>query len=702
MTLAVHRTPLFGVETDLLGDSVPAARALRAGEVTPQSFLFRGPGYPLMLAAASALAGGDEFLGARLLNVAAALAAAAAAFLLVRRFLGPAVGLAVTLAMLLNPVFLRAAIEAGTDLPAAALALAATVLVARPGGPRGALAAGVLAGVAALTRYNMLFLAPAGLAALWLAGAARRRVLGFLAGLALTLGGWVVAHLALTGEPPRNQNYVNVAYEVYGRGMGYDRFWVLTGDAFRSFLDVLRHDPPRFLAHVGRNLAVRWLEDAQRLMPLWIGLLALPGMLVAWWRRPGWPTLALHAGGAYLVLAFVFYTPRFFLYLLPFYLSGAFGLLLASRAAGSAAAPDSRPPWLRRVAPVLAAAMIAGSGVVAVVEARRLLADPPDETRVAGELLRALGRPDQAVLARKPHVAYFAGMRYLALPYRESLATFLADARRAEADYLFVSGIETGLHPQLSMLADPGVALPGLTPLAHRVLRPGRYFALYRVEPGEPAPQAVEESVLVAIRRFVARRPGEAWPQAYLGGHLVAMGRFREALPPLADAARLDPRDALVPRFQALAHLELGETGPAAAACERALALAPDGAWERGLLGRIRLAQGRYAEARAELRRAMAGAVTDPRHPALYLEACAADGAWQEAAETAERILRQAPDDARARLLGARAWLALGREDRARAIARMPGATSGPESAAWSAFADSLRTPPDSVRPRGR
>jgi hypothetical protein len=77
VTLRWHATPLYGVETDLLGDTVPAARALRQGHITPETFLFRGPGYPLMIAGGSLLTRGDEFLAARLINVAAAGAAAA-------------------------------------------------------------------------------------------------------------------------------------------------------------------------------------------------------------------------------------------------------------------------------------------------------------------------------------------------------------------------------------------------------------------------------------------------------------------------------------------------------------------------------------------------------------------------------------------------------------------------------------------------
>ncbi len=354
---------------------------------------------------------------------------------------------------------------------------------------------------------------------------------------------------------------------------------------------------------------------------------------------------------------------------------------------------------MRRAGPAVAVGLLVLSAAAAIGGARGILADPPDEARVAGELLRVLGQPGDRVMARKPHVAYFAGMEYVPVPDAETFTDFLAQARKSRADYLFVSPIEIGLHPQLSVLADPGVRLPGLLPLAHRVLRASHYFALYRVVPDGAPRTLVEDSLLGAIRRFATRRPGEAWPQTYLGGHLVAMGRYREALAPLVEAERLAPDDALVARFQAVAHAELGEHDRAAAACERALRLVPDAAWERGYLGQIRLAQGRYAEARDELKRAMAGDPANPRYPSLYLEACGRGGFREDAAAAAERILRTTPGDATARLSGARAWLALGRPDRARALVRMGGMVAGPDSAAFTTLADSLLQEPASDRP---
>jgi tetratricopeptide (TPR) repeat protein len=626
VALVWHRIPLYGVETDLLGDSIPAARGLRHGHITPGSFVLRGPGYPILLAGASWLAGGDEFLAARLLNTVAAGAVAASAYLLFRAFLGSLVGLAVVAALVTTPVFVSAAIEAGTDLPALALGLVATWLATRKGGWRTSAGVGLLAGFAYLTRYNMVFLAPAAIASLLMARAEPRRLMACVAGFALPVGGWALAHLAMTGHPPRDLNFVNLAYEVYGQGIGHDRFRVQAETEFHSYFDVLLHDPARSALHVVRNIATRWLVDAHELMPIWIGALAVPGMVITWWRRPGWPAVTVHVVLAYLVLTLIFYTPRYFIYLLPFYLSGTFGLLLRAQVAAVSDPTKSGgglPRRVRLTGPLVAIALIVVSAVTSIGETRRVLADPPEETRVAGELLRGLGRRGQRVMARKPHVAFFAAMDYVAIPYAEAFTDFLTAARSSGADFLFISEMEVRQHPQLSVLADSGVSLPGLVPIAHRALGGSHHFALYRLVPVDATIPVIEDSLIGAIQRYAARRPGEAWPQTYLGGHLVTMHRYRESLGPLAEAARLRPEDPLVARFQAMAHLALGEHEAAAADCERALRLVGDGAWERGYLGEIRIAQGRYVEALEQLVRAMRLDPANPRYASLYQRALA-------------------------------------------------------------------------------
>src|ERR1044072_4088377 len=71
VTLAAHKTPLYYVETDLLGEYIPAARELAAGVINGAHYTFKGPGYPALLAIVMSVCR-DAFLAARLLSVVAA------------------------------------------------------------------------------------------------------------------------------------------------------------------------------------------------------------------------------------------------------------------------------------------------------------------------------------------------------------------------------------------------------------------------------------------------------------------------------------------------------------------------------------------------------------------------------------------------------------------------------------------------------
>ena len=700
-TLAWHPTPLYSVESDTIGEYIPAAQDLGRGVLSPAHYQSKGFGYPAGLAAVAILTRGDHYLAARLLNVAAAVAGATFAGLLFRAFLGAEAGWFVLAGLLLNPAYLRGSIEAATDVPTFALLMAATFLLLHARRPRGLLLAGFLAGWAVITRYNCVFLPVAGILLL----AARRgrwnALAAYSAGLVLPLGAWALAAWSAGASLLGDSNVMNVAYEVYGRGLTPEAFWATTGVQFHSFADVVRHQPGLFAARIAANLATRWVQDARTLLPVWLGALALPGIALGGWRRPGWPGLALHAALCYAALALVFYQPRFGLYLVPFYLSGAVVLILHTRLPGRHAPerasrePSRTQAWRR----LLLAALIVASGWRAVTDVRTALATAPGETREAGLLLRGMGRPGDRVMARKPNVAYFARMSYVPLPDVGVINydDLLVAARRAGARYLFFSAAEEETRPQFGMLADPGVALPGLRPIGFRVLDARRYYALYEFTGETADPLAVQESVLTATRRFASRRPGLAWAHTLLGGQLLTLGRYREALGQLDVAERLDPRDLRTARMQVHAHERLGEYNAEVAACDRAIALGSTTGWERARLGWVRMQQGRFREAIAHLDDALRLEPGNLDYAFRRGLALRLGGDLEAATRDFESVLAADRGRTEARIQLARVWSLRG--DTARALAVLEAAaTAGPAGAELRALADSLRARPRAGR----
>jgi tetratricopeptide (TPR) repeat protein len=593
VVLFVHGTPLYGVETDLFGEAVPAARALLAQHVDATNFLYKGPGYPALLAGFAALFRGDFWLAARVLNLVAAVLGAWAAWRMLRRTLGPARACFATLALCANPVYVQAAVEAGTDAPTFALAMAATALVLDAPGVAAAALAGALAAAATLCRYNAAFLLPAAVLVLvaWPAPGRRRwpAALAFAAAAALVLGPWLAWNRHLHGTAFANSNYANLAFELYGNGMPWDRFWSNVAPNFHSFADVVCFDPRGAALHVGRNLATHWLLDLKSLMPVWLGAAAFAGALLhvrGIGRRLPW--LVFYAL-CYATLAFVYYSARYFVYLLPFYLGAAALLVFPA------------PAWARRAAPVRLALAALAVGMLAVGTGRAvaaLLAEAPTEMRIAAAFLREVSQPGDRVLARKPQVAYFAGMEYEPLPDVESVRDLIADARRLDARYLFLSGIEFTLRPQLRILVERDLHLPGLTPLHQSLLDPKHYGTVFRIEPASPADAAFDDSLVAGLDRVAPLAGGDPEQLAYFGGLYASESRWDKSLACLDRAIALDPRTLSAYRARAIVYAQLGRLDECAADCEHFLmhSQRPPAATIM-LLGSVRVRQGNVAEA---------------------------------------------------------------------------------------------------------
>jgi hypothetical protein len=264
-------------------DATYAADARRLLRGEPPIDRYRGPLYPLLLAAATILAPGFS-----LLRIGVWISAVAAAgliplgFFALRPLVGARAAILAAVATAITPPFLRCATREGIDMFFAFLCVASLAAMAQASrGAEWAAAAGALGGLALDTRWNAVFLPAA--AAVYFIGARRyRRLAPYGAGLLVTWVPWLAFNWAQNGSPFRNLNYLNVAYAMYGRRDGsdwhafFDRIAVY-GDPYGSLEAVVLGDPGLFLS--------RWLsrigEHASRLdsMAGWLAWLAPVGLL---------------------------------------------------------------------------------------------------------------------------------------------------------------------------------------------------------------------------------------------------------------------------------------------------------------------------------------------------------------------------------------------------------------------------------------
>ncbi|MBI4590568.1 MAG: glycosyltransferase family 39 protein [Candidatus Rokubacteria bacterium] len=165
----------------------------------PQPHTLYGPGYPAVLAGFFAAFGADDLVIVAA-NLAIFVLMLPVVFVLARRLFGPAGAWLATLLLTLDKTVVASIQNGGTEVLSMGLVLVGAILVVEaPRAPKAA-AAGVVFGLAYLTRPNLASLAPFVLLHLWRLGSAR--MMGpFLAGGLVVAAPWLVRTWVVTGQP---------------------------------------------------------------------------------------------------------------------------------------------------------------------------------------------------------------------------------------------------------------------------------------------------------------------------------------------------------------------------------------------------------------------------------------------------------------------------------------------------------------------
>jgi len=467
-----HHVGNYAVETDFYWKYGPAARDLLHGRVDIANYDSKGWGYPAVVAALSAL-GLDPFRAGQILALLSAVLAGWLLYRMHRSFLGPGVALTSLLLLLTNPTFLANTYEVGTDMFFFAVVLGSLALLLRSGSPGtwAILVSGALGGWAFATRYNGLFLWPGALLLFLVlqtpAGplpARVRRAAMWTAGFALAALPWLVVNAVHTGNPLTNSNYVNVGYAVYGEG-NWEKFFYGGGRKVHSFADVVLLDPGRFLGVMAKNFVEHLRRDLSELLPVLWGILAVVGGLVFLRERTSGRRVGAYAvfwALYFLTLVPVFYGTRFSLPLLAFY------LLMAAWpfSSGLLGKPIQ---GLERTFPLRAFLFLA-LWLMTAFPAYQWTEDRANPESVqtgpydivpAADFLRSHAA-GKALLARKPHAAFLAGMRFVPIPEFDTPDSLHAIAEREGANYVLVSGAELGMRAGMRPFATQA-GVPGFT-----------------------------------------------------------------------------------------------------------------------------------------------------------------------------------------------------------------------------------------------
>ena len=614
-------------------------RSLARGSIDFARYGVIGPVYEFLLAI-PALLGIPAFTFARLLSVAGTAIVSLAWLEIVRCRLGGLAALVTVTLLFANAVLFRYGYSSTTDVTALAFQAVSLFALLAWRGRAAPWVAGATAALAILTRYNSAYLMPGAIVFLLAFAeappAARRAALvRWLAAFAIVLAPWTLASAA-HGHWPGEDLVSNATFyanpsarerNVQDRPGGRP-----AGDAESAAAD-RRGLVARLIANAPAHLG----EDARRVLGWPTAVLCVLGfaILLAERRARAWLPLGLHGALAFLALAPVFYSDRYSLAVLPFYLSLAGAAAASSRLAMLA----GRARWL---VPVVLVAWPLATSLDASVQVQRYVRDQlPRDVLAAAPALRRELRPDDGVIARKGALAFWGGGRPVAFPRLSSLAELAAHAEANRARYLYYSWYEGMLRPEYLYLLDTTATLPGLTRIA-AVQKPPAL--LYRIEEGcgrDPAWMAdsTQRSVHLArgeIRALDERDPWTAWDaHSFLGREAGLAGRWEEALVQFEAMTRSRPEDTRGWVYAGDAQAALGRLAPARAAYERALALNPRSLGAMLGIGWTWYAEQRWEQA-ASAWRPIVGAANDGRTLDAMIDAFTRVGDSEAAARARE------------------------------------------------------------------
>jgi 4-amino-4-deoxy-L-arabinose transferase-like glycosyltransferase len=450
----------YGVETDFYGGFISEARRLLAGKSLQLEW--QPPLYSFLLAGVYLLIG-DWFRAGLAISVVSAVFAVGAVHTLFGNLYNRIAGWGAALGLALWPQFLVLAITASSDV--LFLSLMMTSLAVVVGGEtlskRRSLVAGLLAGLAALTRTN-------GITLLLIVFIAARRVTKEkkVKAAALALSGflfpWAIWFLIsrMSGSPLFPvRTYIDIAATFFNpegaRFSSNSDNWIFAENRFASLLEVILFDPQVLILGYVRNLLLNiflFFEFAG-VFSILLGCASLFSIVWLLMQRtnnklllPFWMIYA----SQYAVLALRSFDTRYFLFLVPAIAAGAFllGTGLIDRIFGA----ESRNKTTTTVAfgaVLILLATINGTLLI------RFINREPVEIIEASALLRGIASGDENIIARKPHIAFYSGLQYSVIPSVDSeleLHHELCYERSRHKFFLFFGREEARTRPGLRFL----------------------------------------------------------------------------------------------------------------------------------------------------------------------------------------------------------------------------------------------------------
>lgn len=486
VSLNYHKIGDYGVETDFYWGYIPQAQHILSGHVEIDQW--KGPGYMFILALGKIVVT-DFFLAGMIIAIVSAALVILFTYKIISNHFSKELAFITVLALVTNFTFIKYSYSAGTDMFFNFLQVLVLYFLLRD--QRLNLLeiaiAGAITGYAYITRYNAVALYAAVIVGLLLLNYKmvdwKKRIAAaacFVMSSFIFILPWGLYCLQEKGSFFYNNNYLNIAYEMFGRGkVGWDEYWNTVAIKFSSLSDVISADPVTFFTRVATNFVDHFWKDISLLIGLPLGIFALGGIVILFFKKPNRKQLFffIFSGAFFAILTIVFYGERFSLYLAPTY------FLLVSIFFIWEKIPSLGFPQfgIKHIIILIVFFYTAyssinqvkydiSSGPVEILDVRNSFFNDPANSGTG-----------KIIIARKPHIAYYLNMKFEPFPYVFNIDQLIEKCKSTRADYLFFSGIEAGMRPQFSFLLDPRNAPKQFQPVVQVIYPPA---VLYKINFG--------------------------------------------------------------------------------------------------------------------------------------------------------------------------------------------------------------------------
>ena len=457
LTLSIRKTGNYGVETDFFWLYVPHAKSFLEGNIIIDSF--HGPIYPVFLALVS-LVFKDFFLSGIILSVFSASIVLYFTYRIISILSDRKLAFLVISFLAINPIFIQYSYTCGTDMFFNAL-VSATIFYffsQKKTTISKLIVTGFLAGITYLTRNNGVFLLMLGLFIFFTSDAIsiKRKIFysfSFYTSFILTNLPWNLYCYFINDAFFYNTNYLNVAFEMYNRGtLNRESFW-FGENKFQSFWDVISYDPIVFLKTYLLNIYENFRKDIENFLGWQLGVFFIIGILFKLRTRINHnQTIYIILNTAcFLVLALVFYSERFSLFLIPFYLFFSFLVFFSEDLSLSKI-------WPKDLVYIVIAVLFIWTFISSIDYNRTMINfGPKNLLEIKAKFEQTIQTPRQnAILAsRKPYIAYHLGLQFQVIPLANSLNEFIGKLKETKVNFLYWGSDEINYRRNIDFPSNP-------------------------------------------------------------------------------------------------------------------------------------------------------------------------------------------------------------------------------------------------------